>query len=262
MQVIPSPIANSNSNRKPRRHKRPNNWNINSQRRGEIIRHAKHVRPGDLSPWLIAWVWHNPHATEWSLMNCAAHQLGWPITRADATELLDMALGQRPRRGADKLGKYLGLSYATRQELQIRTIGSYDLTKRTRKRLRERKNRAAMAAKRLANGAKPHSESLSRTEPWKAEGISRRTWERRRVTQIRGQYSSLILNHESASTEAWLESQKVDFRAGLRPEVRKQEHPSSQTAAMIADHKSVSVRVKVMEIASLAGLERLEVNYG
>jgi hypothetical protein len=72
----------------------------------------------------------------------------------------------------------------------------------------------------------------------------------------------LSLSHESVSSSENVESQQEDSRAGLRPEESKQEHPSSQTAAMIADHKSVSVRVKVMEIASLAGLERLEVNYG
>lgn len=35
--------------------------------------------------------------------------------------------------------------------------------------------------KRRADGAKAHDHSLSRLKPWEAEGICRRTWERRRA---------------------------------------------------------------------------------
>jgi hypothetical protein len=276
VKVISRLAANSNSNGNrsgnpnKRRRKRPTKFNLNAQRRGEIIRHAKHVRPEDLSRWLIAWIWHCPNADEWSLMNCAQYRLGRTITRADAIELLDRALGERPKRRADKLGKYLGLSYATRQELQIRTIGANDVTKRTRKLLRKRKDRAAKAAKRLANGAQPHRESLSRTKPWEAEGMSRRTWERRQLKMPRDANSSAILfsylKDESASAEASQEGQQEDFRGGLRPlkEVEEKRRPSSQTATMVAadEAASVGVRVRVFEVLSLSGVERLGINYG
>jgi len=72
--------------------------------------------------------------------------------------------------------------------LRITTIGSFDVNKRQRAKLRkERKrirDRERQARKRAQRGALPRSEylarSLARTQPWKRYGIHRRTWERRR----------------------------------------------------------------------------------
>jgi hypothetical protein len=46
-------------------------------------------------------------------------------------------------RDADKLAKYLGLTYAIRTELGIRTIGSCDVSPRVRKRIQQQKRRKA-----------------------------------------------------------------------------------------------------------------------
>jgi hypothetical protein len=86
---------------------------------------------------------------------------------------------------ADALALRLRLTYADRQFLRITTIGSFDVNKADRTRLRKErkrlKDRERDAAKRAASGATPRSQSLSRTRPWEAEGICRRTWERRRI---------------------------------------------------------------------------------
>jgi hypothetical protein len=88
---------------------------------------------------------------------------------------------------ADNLAELLDLQYADRQRLAIYTIGAVDKTKRQREILKkERKrehDRAMKEAERRAQGSTSREQylaaSLSRTRPWLAEGISRRTWYRR-----------------------------------------------------------------------------------
>jgi hypothetical protein len=89
---------------------------------------------------------------------------------------------------ADDCAAQLRLSYEERTRLRITTIGSFDVNKRERAKLRrERKrirDRDRQARKRAERGALPRAQylarGLSRTEPWKRYGIHRRTWERRR----------------------------------------------------------------------------------
>lgn len=78
------------------------------------------------------------------------------------------------------LGNHLEIDNEDRERLQAWTIEAYDISKERREVINREKNKAAQERRRRKNGAKPREESLSRTEPWKAEDISRRTWERRR----------------------------------------------------------------------------------
>src|SRR4029453_8580358 len=74
---------------------------------------------------------------------------------------------------------------------KIRRRKRTDVDKAARERLRREADRDRKERARRAKGAKPRAQALSRTRPWDAEGISRRTWERRRaaaaagVTQVR-----------------------------------------------------------------------------
>jgi hypothetical protein len=98
------------------------------------------------------------------------------------------ALRRRRIDTADECAARLRLSYEERTRLHITTIGSFDVNKRERaKRRKERKrirDRDRQARKRAERGALPRAQylarSLARTQPWKADGIHRRTWERRR----------------------------------------------------------------------------------
>jgi hypothetical protein len=85
---------------------------------------------------------------------------------------------------ADKLGRRLRLTTAERDLLDIRTIAPYNSSKAKRELARKRRKKINRARARRANGVKCRAEyeakSLSKTQPWKALGISRRTWERRR----------------------------------------------------------------------------------
>jgi hypothetical protein len=87
---------------------------------------------------------------------------------------------------ADTLARFLDLTAAVRHALGITTIGAVDQPKRQRTKAHKVRKRIAgtirARAKRLAAGARPHAESLSRTRPWEAAGISRRTWYRHRGT--------------------------------------------------------------------------------
>jgi hypothetical protein len=161
-----------------------------AKRRREIVLHARHVGAAeteDFPCWLIAWVWHNPKAKDqiWSVMN-AARIMGCEITEAEASAITEEASIIRQQRSADNLAKFLGVTYAQRQALGLTTIGSVNVRKRARKEMRKRSDRLAKEAKRRAAGMRPQSESLSRTKPWEAMKMSRRTWYRQRTKGVLG----------------------------------------------------------------------------
>jgi hypothetical protein len=91
----------------------------------------------------------------------------------------------RPMRwNASHLGALLSVTPEERQRLGLTTIGSRGTTKEERKAESLRRRRKRQKAKRWASGMIPReqyeAQSLSRMKPWQREGISRRTWERRR----------------------------------------------------------------------------------
>lgn len=86
---------------------------------------------------------------------------------------------------ADTLAELLGLTYARRQRLGITTIGAIDMPLKERKKLNRAHDREYQRNKRRAAGCQPRdqyeSNSVSRKQPWKAEGVSQRTWYRRQT---------------------------------------------------------------------------------
>jgi hypothetical protein len=96
---------------------------------------------------------------------------------------------------ADTLAARLNLEHAERQRHRITTIGATDLTKEQREARRRSRKQQRKKLKRRAQGVKPRAEyeanSLSRTKPWEAEGISRSTWgrRRRRAKPVQGEQS-------------------------------------------------------------------------
>jgi hypothetical protein len=106
-------------------------------------------------------------------------------------EIVRIAMFRPKLEKADVLGSKLRLTDAERAYLRITTIGTCDVKKaerarRSKRRKRER-DRIKAAKKRIGKGSCPRpvylARSLSRTAPWMSEGISRRTWERRRKCQ-------------------------------------------------------------------------------
>ena len=117
-----------------------------------------------------------------------------PMTRESRLEEIVIIAMARPMEKADVLGLRLRLTDAERTHLRITTIGAYDFNKAARKRrnlLRKReRDRITSAEKRIKRGAQPRTtylaQCLSATAPWNTEGISRRTWERRRRKRQKG----------------------------------------------------------------------------
>src|SRR5262249_54321638 len=109
---------------------------------------------------------------------------------------------------ARTLGERLNVPYAERARLGLRTIGPCDMTEAgmalIRKQKKRQRNKLRYAQSRTAYMAA----SLSQMKPWEQEGISRRTWERRRVAS----QSHINLT----KTELLLASkEKTDANAGL-----------------------------------------------
>lgn len=117
-----------------------------------------------------------------ALVRVLKRRLPW-MDEAAFQELIKEADDNPKFWSAQDLAEALQLTEKRRSDLNIRTIGSVDMTKRQRKARRKEQNTERRSATRRAKGVKPRAEyeaaSLSRTKPW--EGIcSRRTWERRR----------------------------------------------------------------------------------
>lgn len=89
---------------------------------------------------------------------------------------------------ADELAWRIGLTAAKRAELGITTIGAIDENRTARLKRRETSAKQRLTQIRRAKGVKPRSEylagSVEKDRPWEAEGISRRTWYRRRAALI------------------------------------------------------------------------------
>ena len=86
---------------------------------------------------------------------------------------------------AEKLGRILGLTKAERDKYGITTFRPIDETPTQHKAAkRSRKRRRRGTIPRAEYRASVAAGSLKQTEPWKAEGISRAAWYRRRKTGV------------------------------------------------------------------------------
>jgi hypothetical protein len=177
-----------------RRHRREN-FDFAAVRRREIERHALHVGAAatdDLPRWLIAWHWHNQSSKDPVGAICeAARKMGRnSFTPAEAEAVIEEASTTRRCCSADRLAGYLGVTYRDREAVKLTTIGSTDVGPRSRRELRKLKARRRDERRRRSRGAIPRPQyeanALSRTKPWKAIGMSRRSWYRHRKAGTSG----------------------------------------------------------------------------
>lgn len=116
--------------------------------------------------------------------------IGWLTYRCpwmgekEAADLIEVTLRFPARWTAAELGGRLNLNDCDRRRLRITTIRSTGTTTRQLKANRRARQAEAKCIQRRAQGSVPRNQyerwSLSQIQPWKAMGISRRTWERRR----------------------------------------------------------------------------------
>ena len=100
---------------------------------------------------------------------------------AHAEAIIEEVEGNPKRYRAAYLGKLLNFTGNEWRVLKLRTIAPVDLSREMRRYLSGVFANERRRKKRRMQGVKSQTESLSRTQPWLAEGICRRTWERRRA---------------------------------------------------------------------------------
>ena len=158
-------------------------------RRNEIerlIQHRHDVLPDtdDRDRYLKLWCWHNTRSAHQDEdLKALGRRLGVELPDAEVADTVAY-VNRKPRRfSADRLGKQLMLTENERTILGITTIGSHNVPRAERKRIRKELDAERKPKRRRAKGMKPRAvyleNSMSRTKPWEAEGICRRTWERR-----------------------------------------------------------------------------------
>lgn len=207
-----------------KRKRRP--FDLNRQRRRDIARLVVH-RHGRLPNadacklYMKAAAWHCPSGNRRHAMEqwCA-----WVCTPPSLDRQIDAILSATPPRRirADPLARHLHVTDAERTALRIFTIGAYDVPKAERIKRRKEKRRLADQARRQARGAKPHEQSISRTKPWEARGMSRATWYRKEkamrqpVRQIRGHDSSLSHGRGPVSLSTGKDGESVPSLSAAR----------------------------------------------
>jgi hypothetical protein len=115
--------------------------------------------------------------------------------KQETMELLDrmnrMPVYER-KPSAKEIGRRLNVPNCRREALRLKTIAPADLDETELAERRKLRRRARDRERRRKKGVRPRVEylakSLSRQEPWLAEGISRRTWYRRQKAAPEAQY--------------------------------------------------------------------------
>jgi hypothetical protein len=160
----------------------------------KVIRHRHGVVPAtddaDRYVWLVA-----EHMMQISPIRLGERLVMWAskwapdMPKEQIEEIADGVLkGKGYSFGADRIAELLGVKEEEREALGITTIGAVDRLKAEREQDRVekklRRDREGAERRRREHGVLPRAEylrgCLSQTQPWKAEGISERTWYRRR----------------------------------------------------------------------------------
>ncbi|MER8567603.1 hypothetical protein NKH85_17185 [Mesorhizobium sp. M0924] len=114
----------------------------------------------------------------------------WALPKAGTVirPILNDLVRRKHMLGAQPVANLLRVGFLERERLQLFTIGAFDISEVTRKRIvkdrKRKRDKARQAAIRVACGRQNRASSLAQIQPWLAEGISRRTWFRRRGTAL------------------------------------------------------------------------------
>jgi hypothetical protein len=210
----------------------------------------------DLDRFLIAWSWHNRQSTDpiWAITNAARRMGRLNLTDAEASAIIEEASVTRGHLSADNLARFLGVTFSQRQALGLHTIGSVNVRRRDRKVIRRIRDKVKKEQKRRAAGVRPRADyeatSLSRTKPWRAVNISRRTWERHR-NKIRD--ASVSAARLLISEEGLASARPTERVFDPKQEKKNRGLPSSQTATTVtADRHVTAHSSRPLELRLLA----------
>jgi hypothetical protein len=160
-------------------------YDIRRRRRREIealVQDIGAAETDEYPRYLVLWAQALPENADRmiGILRNASLRMRHQITEDEARDIIEEARTTSRPRTPDGWARALGLTYARRQRIGITTIGAIDVNKRQRTQLRKLRAHERYRRRRQALGATPRTQSLSALKPWAAEGISRRTWERRR----------------------------------------------------------------------------------
>jgi hypothetical protein len=160
-------------------------YDIRRRRRREIealVQDIGAAETDEYPRYLVLWAQALPENADRmiGILRNASLRMRHQITEDEARDIIEEARTTLRPRTPDGWARALGLTYTRRQRIGITTIGAIDVNKRQRTQLRKLRAHERYRRRRQALGATPRTQSLSALKPWAAEGISRRTWERRR----------------------------------------------------------------------------------
>jgi hypothetical protein len=181
-------------------------YDIRRRRRREIEALVQDIGAADTDDYpryLVLWAQALPENADRmiGILRNASRRMGHEITEDEARDIIEEARSTSRPRTPDGWARALGLTYARRQRIGITTIGAIDVSKLQRTHLRKLGERERYRQRRQALGATPRTQSLSALKPWAAEGISRRTWERRRRADAN---SNVAISRDANSNVALL----------------------------------------------------------
>jgi hypothetical protein len=164
---------------------------IRGRRRNEIedlvrYRHGTLPVTDDRETYLRFWAWHNLHSKhQREDLQAFGRRLGIILPEGEIEATVHYVQRRELRKfSASSLGKHLRLTEDERWALNITTIEAHNVTPADRRRMRREMKTFKQRLRRRAKGVKPRvvyeDNSLTRTKPWKGQGISRTTWYRRR----------------------------------------------------------------------------------
>jgi hypothetical protein len=113
----------------------------------------------------------------------------WPWLTPEATDELIDVINRTPLHQRElsrqELGRRQNVTNELRERLGLRQIWPRDMTVAEMEQYRKARRKAKQARYRRNKGSKPRAQyeanSLNKTKPWIAAGVSRRTWYRRKV---------------------------------------------------------------------------------
>jgi hypothetical protein len=152
----------------------------------------------------------------------------------------------------DVIGKRLGITDETRADAKAWCLGTYGGSPEQRRNARRERDRLSKEHARRVAGAKDQANSAARTKPWLAEGISERTWYRRRresalnaAFEARGTISSIANKADETVAEICLAQKNLQPISGRGRKKSTANKPDTRSDAAVFDLASPENTIRV-----------------
>lgn len=226
----------------------PKNLGLMRQREIERLITSRHggivPDPQDIEDRDTALVYARAVAFSMTGQPIAAWAQRWaPWMRSDEIDAIEWEAQHRNRKlRADTAARFLGVRYAERIALNLRTIGSCDLSRTKRNELarQSKQRRDRERQDRLSREAGRKKRNPDEPKPWEIAGVSRRTWYRKKAWHsILANKSPNRTSENSVPTAESLSSEKRKEESFSMPQSQPQVERSPYLGAASDVEKSV-----------------------